>query len=62
MTDWNFNRVWQLRKTMQLSRENFAKKFPVSVTTVYRWESRMSIPSQTHQEIIRRLEQRWKNK
>lgn len=50
-----------LRNQLGLSQEGFARKLGVSFTTVNRWESDKSHPSQLAQKILSQLEEQMNN-
>lgn len=50
-----------LRSQLGLSQEGFARKLGVSFTTVNRWESEKSHPSQLAQKMLRLLEEEINN-
>jgi putative transcriptional regulator len=57
-SDFDPNRIRELRLSLNLTQENFAHEIGVTFATVNRWENGRTTPNKVAQKVLHQLERR----
>ena len=57
-SDFNRDRIRELRMSMNMTQENFAHEIGVTFATVNRWENGRTTPNRVAQKVLQQMEKK----
>jgi DNA-binding transcriptional regulator YiaG len=58
VSDFNRDRIRELRMSMNMTQENFAHEIGVTFATVNRWENGRTTPNRVAQKVLQQMEKK----
>jgi len=58
VNDFNRDRIRELRMSMNMTQENFAREIGVTFATVNRWENGRTTPNRVAQKVLQQMEKK----